>query len=254
MSLKRALALLPGLAADSAISVLSDGPTNTSYLVRRGEELCVLRIDKPMARELGLDRDAEHDVSESTFLAGLGAEPLHYDADNGISLRRYLPGRAWSELDLHNAAKLELLAGRMRDLHALPAVGNQYEPGLAARRYARQLGTTEAREIADAANLLLADLRYTPYRESLCHNDLVAGNILEGSKGLKFIDWEYAGMGDPWFDVAVVIEHHGLSDTLAGGFVQAYLRRAARAPELERLESWRRFYRALLSLWKLRIA
>ncbi|HET6564643.1 MAG TPA: choline/ethanolamine kinase family protein, partial [Xanthomonadales bacterium] len=210
MSLKRALALMPGLAADSVVSKLSDGPTNTSYLVRRYGELCVLRLDKPLARELGLDRDAEHDICEAVSLAKLGAEPLHYDSENGFSLRRYLPGRTWNDVDLHDVNRLELLANRMRDLHALPAVGNVYEPGRAARRYAQQLGSKEAREVADAANLMLADLRFIPSRECLCHNDLVAGNILEGSQGLKFIDWEYAGLGDPWFDVALVIEHHDL--------------------------------------------
>lgn len=252
MNLKQALVRMPGLAADSVVSTLSDGPTNSSYLVRRGDELCVLRLDKPLARELGLDRDAEHDISESVFLARLGAEPLHYDPESGITLRRYLPGRAWSEADLQDAAKLQLLARRLRDLHASPAVGNPYSPGLSARRYARQLGTPGAQKMADEANLLLADLRFTPYRECLCHNDLVAGNILEGSQGLNFIDWEYAGLGDPWFDLAVVIEHHGLSEPLEQGFVQAYLLRSPRAVESQRLAGWRAFYRALLSLWQMR--
>jgi thiamine kinase len=252
MNLKQALVLMPGLAADSVVSVLSDGPTNSSWLVRRGDELCVLRLDKPLARELGLDREAEHDINESVFLARLGAEPLHYNSEHGITLRRYLPGRTWSEADLQDAQKLQLLAKYMRDLHALPAVGNPYSPGLAARRYARQLGTPEAQKIADEANLLLADLHFTPYRECLCHNDLVAGNILESSQGLKFIDWEYAGMGDPWFDLAVVIEHHGLSESLEQGFVQAYLLRPPREADLRRLAGWRAFYRALLSLWQLR--
>lgn len=251
MNLKQALVLMPGLAADSVVSVLSDGPTNTSWLVRRGDDLCVLRLDKPLARELGLDRDAEHDITESVFLAGLGAEPLHYNSENAITLRRYLPGRSWSEVDLQDAARLQLLAKRMRDLHAMPAVGNSFEPGLAARRYARQLGTPEAQKIADEANLLLADLRFTPHRECLCHNDLVAGNILEGSQGLNFIDWEYAGLGDPWFDLALVIEHHGMSESLEQGFVQAYLLRPPREAELHRLAGWRAFYRALLSLWQL---
>jgi thiamine kinase-like enzyme len=106
--------------------------------------------------------------------------------------------------------------------------------------------------MADEANLLLADLRFTPYRECLCHNDLVAGNILEGSQGLKFIDWEYAGLGDPWFDLALVTEHHQLSAQLEDGFVQAYLLRPPREAELQRLSGWRAFYRALLTLWQLR--
>ncbi len=266
MNLKQALILMPGLAADSVIRQLSDGPTNTSWLVRRGAELCVLRLDKPLAKELGLDRIAEHDIVEATSLAGIGAEPVHFDADSGTSLRRYLPGRAWSNADLHDITKLKLLAGRLRDLHALPPVGNQYEPGLAARRYARQLGTAEAQDYADRANLMLADLRYEPARECLCHNDLVAGNMVEvdvggvvrtGAKndsGLRLIDWEYAGMGDPWFDLALVVEHHQLSDELQAGFVNAYLHREVRDAEMRRLLGWRRFYRALLSLWQLRLS
>lgn len=265
MNLKQALILMPGLAADSVVRQLSDGPTNTSYLVRRGDELCVLRLDKPLAKELGLDRIAEHDIVETASLAGIGAEPLHFDADSGTSLRRYLPGRAWSETDLHDAAKLQLLAHRLRDLHALPPVGNTFEPGLAARRYARQLGTTEAQDYADKANLILADLHYEPARECLCHNDLVAGNMVEidvggvvrtGARdrsGLMLIDWEYAGLGDPWFDLALVIEHHQLPDELQAGFVNAYLRREVRDTEMRRLTGWRRFYRALLSLWQLRL-
>jgi thiamine kinase-like enzyme len=252
MRLKQALVRMPGLAADSVVSMLSDGPTNTSYLVRRGEELCVLRLDKPLASELGLDRAAEHDIIETTSLAGIGGRPLHFDPDNGISLRQYLPGRPWLETDLQDAGNLKRLASRLRDLHALPPIGNSFEPGRAARRYAQHLGTAEARQFADTANLLLAELHYDQARECLCHNDLVAGNIVEGSDGLFLIDWEYAGLGDPWFDLALVVEHHELDDGLQAGFVFAYLQREPREQEMKRLLAWRRFYRALLSLWRLR--
>jgi len=252
LNLKQALVRVPGLAADSVIRVLSDGPSNTSWLVKRGGELCVLRLDKPFAAELGLDRNAEHDVAETASLAGIGAEPLFFDADNGISLRQFLPGRAWQDSDLQQPDKLQLLASRLRDLHALPPVGKYYEPGLAARRYARQLGTIEAQVMADQANLLLAELRFQRGRECLCHNDLVAANILDCSNGLMLIDWEYAGLGDPWFDLALVIEHHQLNDGLQDVFIQAYLNRQPRESEISRLLLWRNFYRVLLTLWRLR--
>ena len=254
MILKEALVRVPGLAADSVVSMLSNGPTNISYLVNRGDQLCVLRLDKPLAAELVLDRHAEHDIAETASLARIGAWPLFFDAENGVSLREYLPGRPWHENDLCNPAKLQLLASRLRDLHALPPAGNHYEPGRAARRYATQLGTQPARDLADRANLQLADLHEQPSRECLCHNDLVASNILEGSDGLKLIDWEYAGMGDPWFDLALVIEHHQLDDALQSGFIRAYLQREPRASEFSRLLAWRKFYAVLLSLWQLRTA
>jgi thiamine kinase len=253
MNLKKALVRTPGLAADSVVGLLSDGPSNTSYLVKGEAGLCVLRVDKPLAAELGLDREAEHDVSETTSLAGIGPQPLYFDAEHGISLRQYLPGRTWDENDLRKPDNLGKLASRLRDLHALPPVGNLFSPGVAARRYARQLGTRESQALADEANLILAELHSGLARECLCHNDLVAGNILESSDGLKFIDWEYAALGDPWFDLALVVEHHQLEDVLQSGFVQAYLMREPRASELIRLRDWRRFYRLLLLLWNLRI-
>ncbi len=252
MNLKQALVRTPGLAADSVVGLLSDGPSNTSYLVKTEAGLGVLRLDKPLTTELGLDREAEHDIIETTSLAGIGAQPLYFDQEHGISLREYLPGRTWHENDLRKAGNLHTLARRLRDLHALPPVGNVFKPGVAARRYARQLATREAQDYADQANLILAELHSGLARECLCHNDLVAGNILESSSDLKFIDWEYAGLGDPWFDLALIIEHHQLGDDLQSGFVKAYLQREPRESELVRLLDWRRFYSILLLLWNLR--
>ena len=35
-----------------------------------------------------------------------------------------------------------------------------------------------------------------------CHNDLVAENFIKNEKRMYLIDWEYAGMNDPMWDVA----------------------------------------------------
>ena len=35
-----------------------------------------------------------------------------------------------------------------------------------------------------------------------CHNDLLAGNFLRGTEQIWVVDWEYAGMGDRYFDLA----------------------------------------------------
>ena len=39
---------------------------------------------------------------------------------------------------------------------------------------------------------------------SLVHHDLHPGNILLDGSSLKIIDWEYAGLGCPWLDLAAV--------------------------------------------------
>jgi thiamine kinase-like enzyme len=44
-----------------------------------------------------------------------------------------------------------------------------------------------------------------------CHNDLLNANFLTNGQ-LYILDWEYAGMGDAFFDLANFSDHHNLSD------------------------------------------
>ena len=43
-----------------------------------------------------------------------------------------------------------------------------------------------------------------PYTPALCHNDLLPANILDDNERIWIVDWEYAGMGNPLFDLAGV--------------------------------------------------
>jgi aminoglycoside phosphotransferase (APT) family kinase protein len=254
MKPREALLMIPGFAHARVEEQLGEGATGVSWLVESGGERFVLRIDKPDAATLVLDRSSERDIQAAAARAGLTPEPLFHDRDRGVSLRRHAAGEAWSEADLRQPEKLQLLARALRDLHALPPAGRSFEPGAAARRYARYVNTPAARQLADEANILLAELHFEPFRECVCHNDLVADNIVDGGERPVLIDWEFAGLGDPWFDLAVVIAHHELAPELREMLVEAYLRRAASAREAARLETWCRFYRLLLQLWLMRVA
>ena len=252
MNLKEALMRVPGLHARSVISQLADGPTNTSYLVRWEGENCVLRIDKPEVVQFGLSRESEAAIMEVVSQAGIGPQPLFIDLEIGVSLRAYIAGEDWSLPDMIDADRLARVAARLRDVHALAPIGDEFSPGLAARRYARQVGSIEAQKMADEANVRLAELRQMPSRECLCHNDPVAQNWIDTKDRLWLIDWEYAGIGDPWFDLAVIVTHHQLDDDLRHHFVTTYLRREPRTNETDRLYRWCRFYGVLLKLWQLR--
>ena len=34
-----------------------------------------------------------------------------------------------------------------------------------------------------------------------CHNDLLNANFIDDGRRIRIVDWEYAGMGDPFFDL-----------------------------------------------------
>ena len=253
LPVEQALDAIPGLSDARVEAQLSDGPTNASYLLEQAGAQYVLRLDKPGASKLQLNRSNEKQVCTAVADAGLAPEPLYFDPVAGIYLRRYLPGRSWVNSDLDNPGNLERLARLLRELHCLAPVGAAFRPRTAARRYAAQLGSEQSRSILRKAEKLMQQITAGSAGPALCHNDLVCQNVLEGER-LMLIDWEYAGVGDPFFDLAVVVAHHRLDEKSAHGFLNAYLERSASAGEIKHLELQCNFYACLLELWELRIA
>jgi aminoglycoside phosphotransferase (APT) family kinase protein len=95
MTPETALTTIPGFSNARIGLVLADGPTNKTVLLEHFESKYVLRVDKPLAAELGLDRDAEEEICRMVASAGLAPEPVYWKQARGISLRRFVPGTNW---------------------------------------------------------------------------------------------------------------------------------------------------------------
>ncbi len=65
-------------------------------------------------------------------------------------------------------------------------------------------------------------LRQDPYKPTPCHDDLLNLNFLDESGDLRIIDWEYAGMGDIFFDLSNFSHHHRLNDEQVNVLLQTY--------------------------------
>lgn len=241
---------IPGFSAARIIRSLSNGPTNRSFEVALDSRRFVLRLDKPRAAELGRDREAEKQICTTLAAAGLAPEPVFFEPSKGVYLRPYLQGRAWSADDVREPENLRRLAAVLRQLHAIPAPPHRFDPLAAARRYAEQLDTDGARKLLRTVEAAAGNLpEFTP---ALCHNDLVCQNILEANP-LTLIDWEYAGAGDPIFDLAVVLEHHRLDQQLEEVLLASYLRCSPASSQVSHLRVQRKLYASLLELWNLRV-
>ncbi len=74
-----------------------------------------------------------------------------------------------------------------------------------------------------------------------CHNDLLNANFLDDGEQLRIVDWEYAGMGDRFFDLANFSINHELDDVAREALLTAYFGESrpedARALELMRFMS-----------------
>jgi thiamine kinase len=224
---------------------LPGGLTNRNFKVDTSDASFVLRLDSKHTADLGLDRELELKIRENAHAAGLGAAIVHAEA--GTLLSEFLPGSVWKAIDLKDRDKLEALATLLRKVHALPRAGKSFSSELVARQYAAAVTTESGLQVfAGQCQELLAAI---PITETFCccHNDIVAGNIIQHS-GLKLLDWEYACDNDPMFDLASVIGFHDLDAKQVDSLFDAYAGGAD--PEMyERLQNQVRLFDIIQWLW-----
>jgi len=75
--------------------------------------------------------------------------------------------------------------------------------------------------------------------EVLCHNDFLAANFLRSGGGIRIVDWEYAGMGDRYFDLGNFAVNNELSEAEEEAFLAAYLGAPAGPAQLSSLRLMR---------------
>jgi thiamine kinase len=208
-----AVALGLGVGAIRSIEPIKHGLTNRSWLVTTQADRVVVRISHQTEADLLIDRNSEPAVLQLVARADIGPEVLRADLGHGVLVTRYL-GATWTESDAQVPENIDRLAALLRRLHSLEASAGVRVVDLAstARGYLRTLdqrgirsGLTlpALRECADETALQLRK----GSAPSLCHNDVHHLNIVDGAS-LRLIDWEYAGVGEPLFDLASLCVYH----------------------------------------------
>ena len=79
-----------------------------------------------------------------------------------------------------------------------------------------------------------------PVPERPCHNDLLTANFIDDGSRIRIVDWEYAGMGDIYFDLANFAVNNGLPAEETAELLHAYFGERRR-PQHERALTLMRF-------------
>jgi len=224
---------------------LGDGPTNETWLVSCDQEQYVLRLVKPFAETVGLSLSNELLIVQAAQQKMLAPEIIASCDTRNIVLSRFVAGRTWTADDMHDKNQLTRLAKTLNQLHSLDCEARPLDMRARLQDYAQHSNDSRAGKWRDNA---LAQLDMISFRDPVvCHNDLTAANIIDNGN-LYLIDWEYASMGDPLFDLAVVVSHHELDATTTEHFLSAYLGHSDDNAKAD-LNHWCDVYQNLLALW-----
>ncbi len=208
--------LWPG--REASLEPLSGGITNRNFKVEVDGESYVLRIGGRDTELLGIDRYNEHEASIAASRVGIAPEVLRYQS--GYLVTRFIEGEP-GRID-----SVEEVARMLRRLHDSPRIGGRFDAFRVVEAYratAIEHGVPvpadyeAAHQIARTIERLRADAPQRP-----CHNDLLAANFINDGSQLWVVDWEYAGMGDPYFDLGNFAVNNGLDDDAEERFLAAY--------------------------------
>ena len=190
----------PGREVD--VEPLGGGITNHNFKVSLGGESYVVRIGGERTELLGIDRHAEEAAARAAAAVGVGPEVVAFV--DGSLVTRFVEGTAVD--DMGEPATLQEVASLLRRVHEGPAFPARFDAFRVVEAYrdtAAAHGVTtaaydRAKETADRI-----ESRLGPQPGRPCHNDLLTANFIRSpDQGIRIVDWEYAGMGDRFFDLA----------------------------------------------------
>ena len=224
------------------LTALSGGITNRNFLISAtGEaERFVIRLAGNDTYLLGISREVEHAATVAAAGVGIGPEVTAFIRPEGYLVTRFIVGEPVSLEDVHRPETLRRVADSIRRIHGGPAIPGLFVPLRIVEAYlalatSRGVPQPAAWEDAHAAGrrieraLLDAPIELRP-----CHNDLLNANFIDDGERIRIVDWEYAGMGDPFFDLGNFSVNHDLTPDEDAILLQAY-EGEVRLPRLARL-------------------
>jgi thiamine kinase-like enzyme len=196
------------------VAPLGGGITNRNFRVDCDGRTYVLRIGGKDTNLLGIDRRAEYRAATIAAGLGVGPEVIAFVEPEGYLVTRYVEGEPAPPEEIRRPEVLRETAALLRRVHEGPAIPTRFDSFRVVEAYrasALRHGVEDPAAYEDAkavADRIEATLGPRP--EAPCHNDLLNANFIRSPDGLRIVDWEYAGMGDRFFDLANFAVNHDL--------------------------------------------
>lgn len=199
----------------------TDGPSRTVAVHEQ--------MPSEAAHRLGISRTNQMEALTAVTPLGLAPTVVGHLPELGVLVVEFVPAPTVAELDsvvgvgapvgralavLHRATAGATMQGRIAD----PFTGSRWllhRAGEIAPDIAGEFSWTH--QILDRIRLARG-----PYRSALLHADVSPGNVLLPPSGAMLIDWEYAGAGDPYYDVGDFAEKARLDRSEQWELVRGY--------------------------------
>jgi thiamine kinase-like enzyme len=189
------------------ISELSGGLTNRNFKVTTSEGSYVVRVSSRQSVELAINRDHEHQNSVIAASTGVGAPVVAYLPEHVVMVIGFIEGPTFTDESFSRPGNIERVAAACRRLHGGPKFVCDFDMFQIQRGYVdlvRHKGYRLPPTYLDFEGQVEQIRQALAVRREPavpCNNDLLSGNLIDSSEGVRIIDYEYSGNNDACFEL-----------------------------------------------------
>ena len=226
-----AMQRVPELAGvELTLTALTGGITNRNFLVTLAgrPDKYVIRLAGNDTHLLGISREVEHAATVAAAGVGVGPEVTAFVRPEGYLVTKFIEGTRVPDEVIHQADTLRRVGESLRRIHAGPPIPGLFIPFRIVESY-RALAAARGVPIPAEYDVALSISRRielaclsNPLEMRPCHNDLLNANFIDDGTRIRIVDWEYAGMGDPFFDLGNFSVNHELTPDADAVVLRAY--------------------------------
>ena len=198
---------IPGWTGQNAtITSLSGGITNQNFRVDIDDASYVIRTFGKKTHYLGIIRENEYACSKIVAELGIGPAVIHFLPEEGFLATKFIDAKAVSTENACQPKILKRIVKSIKHYHDGPHFPGQFSPFQTVRNYYRH---SIKKQVSFPGTLPMVFELMSRIENAVtkvqnitsCHNDLLAANFLDDGTRIWILDWEYAAMGDPFFDL-----------------------------------------------------
>ncbi len=214
------------------ISPLGGGASNENFVVTAGGSSWVLRIASPhaLSDRFKLDRWSGFAGHQHAVDAGVAPVVRAIILPAGHTLVDFIDGETLTSETVRDGSNLEDATRGLRTVHLGSTWGCTVFNGdvevkrfMAIIRDEKLTPPDDIHELVSLSSQINDVFQSIGVPQVLCHNDVQIANLMRSPGGkLWIIDWEYAGVGNPYFDLAMLVNNADLSDGETGRVLTAY--------------------------------